>query len=183
MKIFKKKIKTEAFAAITAIIVSACALGVSFYEASIMRTHQKSAVWPYIQLGQQYDSKGFALEAYNKGVGPAMIESLKVWVDNKPVNSLNQVLDTLLGEGHGVNWNNYSIHNVNQNVLESGYNEPMVRFQWNDDTRILQKKIDRIKIEMIYKSIYDDCWMVSFDSTPKPCDCPSERVEKEQFSF
>ena len=102
MKIFKKKIKTEAFAAITAIIVSACALGVSFYEASIMRTHQKSAVWPYIQLGQQYDSKGFALEANNKGVGPAMIESLKVWVDNKPVNSLNQVLDTLLGEGHGV---------------------------------------------------------------------------------
>ena len=79
-------------------------------------------------MGQQYDGEGFALEATNKGVGPAMIESFKVWVDNEQVNSLNQILDTLLGKGHGVNWNNYSIHNVNQNVLKSGYNEPMVRF-------------------------------------------------------
>ncbi|OEK00508.1 hypothetical protein BFP97_02835 [Roseivirga sp. 4D4] len=183
MPIFKTKIKTEAFAAVTAIIVSACALGVSFYEVRIMRAQQKSMVWPHVLMGQQYDGDGFALEAYNKGVGPAMVESLKLWVDNKPMNSLNQVLDTILGEGHGIDWNNYSIHNVNGNVLESGYELPMVRFSWNDQTRKLQKRLGRIRIEMIYKSIYDDCWKVTFGTNPEPCDCPAEKIASEQFSF
>lgn len=183
MPIFKTKIKTEAFAAITAIIVSACALGVSFYEVRIMRSHQKSTVWPYIQLGQQYSGEGFALEAINKGVGPAMVQSLKVWVDRKPVNSLNQVLDSLVGEGHGIDWNNYSINNVNGNVLESGYHKPMVKFKWNEKTRELQSRLSRIDIEMIYKSIYDDCWKVTFGSNPEPCECPEKRLAKEQFSF
>ncbi len=183
MPIFKKKIKTEAFAAVTAIIVSACALGVSFYEVRIMRAQQKTSVWPHVEIGQQYDGEGFALEANNKGVGPALVKSLKVSVDGKQMNSLDQLLDEILGEGHGVGWANSTVHNVNGKVLEAGYDLPMVRFKWNDKTRELQNNLERIKIEMIYSSIYDDCWKLSFDTEPEPCDCPSARIESEQFSF
>lgn len=183
MPIFKKRIKTEAFAAVTAIIVSACALGVSFYEVRIMRAQQKTSVWPHVEIGQQYDGEGFALEANNKGVGPALVKSLKVSVDGKRVNSLSQLLDTILGEGHGIGWSNSTVHNVNGKVLEAGYNMPMVRFKWNKKARELSDNLERIKIEMIYASIYEDCWKLTFDSEPAPCECPSERIESEQFSF
>lgn len=183
MPFFKKKIKTEAFAAVTAIIVSACALGVSFYEVRIMRAQQKTSVWPHVEIGQQYDGEGFALEANNKGVGPALVKSLKVSVDGNPVNSLSQLLDTILGKDHGIGWANYSVHNVNGKVLEAGYDMPMVRFKWNEKTRELQDNLERIKIEMIYGSIYDDCWKLTFDSNPEPCECPSQPIASEQFSF
>lgn len=183
MPIFKRKIKGDVFIAVAAFIVSACALAVSFYEVRIMREQQKSAVWPYIQIGEQYDEEGFSLEATNKGVGPAKIISLKAWVDKKPINELSEALDSILGKGHGIGWANTSIHNVNENVLESGYKESMVRFAWNEASRKLQKRLGRIKLEMIYQSIYDDCWVVTFDNNPEPCDCPEERIESEQFSF
>lgn len=183
MAIFKSKIKGESFVAVAAIIVSACALAVSFYEVGIMREQQKNSVWPHVEMGQQYDIEGFALEASNKGIGPAIVKSMKVKAGQKSVNSLQELLDEVLGEGHGIGWNNYSIHNVNGNVLEPGYNMPMVRFKWTEKTRELQKKISKISMELIYESIYGDCWEVEFGGNPEPCDCPSEVVKSEQFIF
>ncbi|OEK05015.1 hypothetical protein [Roseivirga misakiensis] len=183
MAIFKSKVKAESFVAVAAIIVSVCALAVSFYEVGIMRQQQKNSVWPYVEMGQQYDSEGFAFEASNKGVGPAIVKSLKVRAGQEQVNDLQELLTKMLGEDHGIGWNNYSIHNVNGSVLEPGYNMPMVRFQWNEKTRLLQKRIAKIRIEMIYQSIYGDCWQVVFGGVPKPCDCPVEIDKSEQFSF
>ena len=62
------KFKSEKIVAFTAILISLCALVVSFYEVRIMRTQQKAMVWPYIIMGQQYSSEGFSILASNKGL-------------------------------------------------------------------------------------------------------------------
>jgi len=183
MKIFNRKIKGESFVAVAAIIVSACALGVSFYEVDIMRDQQKNSVWPHVEMGQQYNNEGFAIEASNKGIGPAIVKSLKVKAGEKTVNTLDELLDEMLGEGHGIGWDNYLVHNINGGVLEAGYNMPMVRFKWSEKTRELQKKLSKVKLELIYQSIYGDCWKVDFEGIPESCDCPTDKIEAEQFNF
>lgn len=80
----KSTFKADRIVAFAAIVISLCALIVSFYEVRIMRTQQKSSVWPYVQIDQYYNAERFALNAVNKGVGPTMIKSVILKVDGKP---------------------------------------------------------------------------------------------------
>ena len=176
------KFSTEKIVALTAILISLCALVVSFYEVRIMRTQQKASVWPFVVMGQQYSGKGFAVEAANKGLGPSKIESVRVWVRGKQVNELDQIFEELLGPDHGITYNDFGVNGINKSVLEPGYNKPLFRLNWTDATREIQKKLYLINIEVVYSSILGDCWKLSLKESNQPCDCPKPD-EQEQFYF
>ena len=177
-----RKFSSEKIVAFTAIIISLCALVVSFYEVRIMRTQQKASVWPYVTMGQQYSANGFAIETANKGIGPAKIESVKVWVKGKQVTELDEVLTAILGPDHGITYNDFGVGGINKTVLEPGYDNYLVRFNWTDKTRELQKNLYMINIEVVYSSILGDCWRLSLKEANQPCECPKVD-KKEQFFF
>lgn len=104
----KKTFNADRIVAFTAILISVCALVVSFYEVRIMRTQQEASVWPFVLIGQNYNSEGFAITAMNKGIGPAKIESLILRVDGEPLDSLNQLFVKTVGAEHKFN-RNYAI--------------------------------------------------------------------------
>lgn len=177
-----RRFNTEKIVALTAIVISICALVVSFYEVRIMRTQQKASVWPYVIMEDQYSGKGFAVEASNKGLGPSKIESVRVWVKGKQVNELDDIFVELVGPDHGITYNDFTVNNINKSVLEPGYSKPLFRLNWTDATREIQKNLYLINIEVIYSSILGDCWKLSLRENNKPCDCPKPD-EKEQFYF
>lgn len=177
-----KRFRSEKIVAFTAIIISLCALVVSFYEVRIMRTQQKASVWPFVTMGQQYSSEGFALLASNKGIGPAKVESVRIWAKGKQVTELEEILDEILGENHGITYNDYGLNGINKSVLEPGYEKPLLRFNWTDATREFQQKLYLINIEVVYSSILGDCWKLSLKQKNEPCECPKPD-EEEQFYF
>jgi hypothetical protein len=63
---------------ISAIILSVCGLFVSFYEASIIREHQRASVWPNIEIGPSFTSGQLAFHVTNTGIGPAKVEAVNV---------------------------------------------------------------------------------------------------------
>ncbi len=180
-----KKIKSEAFVALAAIVISICALFVSFYEARIMRTQQKASVWPYVQLGQHYDHEGFMYKAQNRGVGPAMIESVVLTFDGVEQRSFAELMDSVLGEGHGLGYSNTRVSGINHQVLPKDYDKFAIAMNWDDEGRVREftKHVGRIGFEVIYSSILGDCWVLTDEKDPEPCDCPEESDLRTQFEF
>ena len=178
-----KKIKSEAFVAFAAIVISLCALIVSFYEVRIMRTQQKASLYPHLQISQQYSPEGFAIEAKNKGIGPAKVESLEVKVNGKKMPSLTAVFDYVLGEGHQINYRNYTVNTINNLVLEPAYDKPLVKLNWNDDSRRFIESLKDLEINVVYSSLLGDCWLVGFDRIPESCNCPKEGESTSTFKF
>ncbi len=179
----KRKFNADRIVAFTAILISVCALVVSFYEVRIMRTQQEASVWPYVLLGQNYNSEGFSITAMNKGIGPAKIESLILRVDGEPLDTLNQLFVETIGPEHKFNYNNYSVHGINQTVLEPGYDKHLIRLPWMPDTYKFVDQLERMEIEVIYSSILGECWKMTFEESPEPCECPAKKDKKDQFNF
>lgn len=179
----KKSFNADRIVAFTAILISVCALVVSFYEVRIMRTQQQASVWPYIVLGQNYNSEGFTLMAMNKGIGPAKVESLVLKIDGEPLDSLNELFVKTVGPGHKFSYDNYSVHGINQTVLEPGYDKHLLRLPWIPDTYKLIDQLDRVEMEVVYSSILGACWSMTFEKSPEPCECPKKDNKKDQFNF
>lgn len=179
----RRKFNADRIVAFTAILISVCALVVSFYEVRIMRTQQKASVWPYVMLSQNYNSKGFSIKSMNKGIGPAKIESLVLKVDGEPLDSLDQFLNKILGPEHKIDYNSYGVNGINKLVLEAGYDKPLLSLQWSPDTYKLIDELYRVDIDIIYSSILGDCWWMTFEQPPEPCECPDLKKQENQFNF
>lgn len=181
----KKRFNADRIVAFSAILISLCALVVSFYEVRIMRTQQKSSVWPHVQIGQSYNAERFALNVVNKGVGPAIIKSVKLMVDGNPNKNLNGLFNKTIGEGHGLSYANIKVGGINDQVLEAGYNKFMLSMDWDEEGRVRKftNNIGRVSFEVIYSSILGDCWLITETNQPKACDCPKASEITDQFTF
>src|SRR5688572_6700428 len=85
--------------------VGVCALGVSLYEASLMREQQRAAVLPILELGRSFyltpEDEGteewrLSFSAENVGIGPARIVDFVVTVDGEPQATWGEAMRTLL---------------------------------------------------------------------------------------
>ncbi|MGF1461882.1 MAG: hypothetical protein ACFB2Z_01705 [Maricaulaceae bacterium] len=158
--------------ALTALAVSCAALGVSVFEAAIERADQQASVWPYLQIGASYSSDGFALEAVNKGVGPALVRDLRVTLDGEPVIDWINLLDRVLGEGHGIDYGVLRATDVVSRVVSPGEAVTLFALPWNDQTRTLAAASGRIGLSACYCSVFDRCWtVVPEGADPQPDVC------------
>ncbi len=83
----------DALAALIAALIGVLALLVSGYTAYIQRQQVRAQVWPYLLVGN-YDPER-AIGVLNKGVGPAIVGSVQVFVDGKPQRTWKQVFAAL----------------------------------------------------------------------------------------
>lgn len=72
---------------ISSIIIALCALGISIWQAILTRKHNKLSFKPHLTSWTHKNTqKGFyAIEIINNGLGPAIIESFSVKVDDKRI--------------------------------------------------------------------------------------------------
>ena len=75
---------------ISAVVIGLCALGVSLYETSLMRSEQRAAVVPILELGRSYNASPtdpsknrLSFIAQNVGIGPARVVDFRVTVDQE----------------------------------------------------------------------------------------------------
>src|SRR5687768_4852751 len=156
---FKKKrrrFNTELIVALSAIFVSVVTLFVYIYQASIMQEQQYASVWPYLEWDMTIHSQdGFYLSISNKGIGPAIIRSTSLRLDEKEMGSSTEYLGTLLGNLDSVSLFHQSIDN---RVLAPG--ETVNAFHVYSDVRTkLEKVYARTDYEICFCSVYGDCWV------------------------
>jgi hypothetical protein len=149
-----------------AIALSVLAVVVSFSQARIAERQAHASVWPYVSIGYSMydgsDAPGFTLTVDNDGLGPAIIDSVVVSVDGVARRSWADVI-AALGMPDSMPHTTSSINgrvlppNLNRETTVQAIHLPVV-----DDARKVAAQKQRIKIEICYCSVYDECWIAEF---------------------
>lgn len=163
--------------AFAALVLSIFALGVSLFEVSALRTQQRAAVWPYLSVEQRYSSEGYGLEVANKGVGPALVRSVTLMLDDAAVADLDTLILGAVGEGQVFSYELYRTSNLAGGVMSAGEIEGLFSAPWEDRTRVFADAFSsRGDISICYCSIYGECWVTTLKGSrdPDPIEtCPS----------
>jgi len=77
------KINVNTFIGIAAILISLGTLIVLIYQSQLMREHEERSAIPKLELCHDITEGNYALRLVNKGLGPALIEDVKVESEGK----------------------------------------------------------------------------------------------------
>lgn len=158
----KRKLSTEMIVALAAIVVSIMTLFVYIYQARIMQEQQHTSVWPHVEWATTYYSEvsqEFYISVVNKGVGPALVNDTKLYLDDKAYsyNEYSEFMKDLLGQGKRDSlWIVYSV--ADNRVLAPGDEVKIFHVKNWREARIPKVDFNRIRYTLCYCSIYNDCW-------------------------
>jgi hypothetical protein len=145
----------NAFSAVVAVLVGLLALLVSGYTAHIQKEQVRAQVWPYLLVSN--DDPRQAVEVLNKGVGPALVHGVQVWIDGRPQRNWNAALQALHIPPHG-----YQNSTLEGNVLSPGEQVTWIRIA--DQAMYLRFRDayrTRLGVEACFCSTLGDCWVYS----------------------
>ncbi len=138
--------------AISAVFIGLVAVAVSAYTAILQREQIRAQVWPRLLMYNAGKAAEFRIA--NKGVGPAVIRSVRVTVDGKPVSDWNQALERLQLQDPGQGYSS-----LNGLVLSAGedmdYLKPSSPEKFIEIRRHAGK---RLGIKLCYCSVLNECW-------------------------
>ncbi|RIJ17101.1 hypothetical protein D1227_07035 [Henriciella mobilis] len=155
--------KVEMLLAICAVITSAVAVFIAWDQGRVMRAQQHGAVYPVLQTdgfvstGEAMVSAG--LRVSNSGVGPAIIESVRMLKDGEPLDSLTPYLDRLPA-GYQRSWSS-----LTGRAIAPGAEVIPLRFEWprdavtNEELARVATEWGELNLEVCYCSVFKRCWI------------------------
>lgn len=149
------------YATIVAVILSIVAIAVSLLEVSAMRAQQRASVWPYLSVKQSYFNNRFSLTIENKGVGPALMQSVDWRIGGEPVTDLDQLILDTVGEDLAFSYETYMVSNPADDVLAPGDVVTIFAVPTREDTMAFLSAVNgKVTLNACYCSIHGDCWRV-----------------------
>lgn len=140
--------------ALAAGVVSLSALGVSIYEAYLMREQQAASVLPIIDFWAAFEpGSNYSLHLANKGLGPAFIKHINVLVDKEPMDNWYAVTKALT--------NRDIPHNESAligSVLAPGETGNMLGIPGDPEGTEVWENAHRIDLVICYCSVFGNCW-------------------------
>ena len=144
---------------LVALVISIIAMITSIYEANILKSQQKSMVWPYLSVGTNFSDSGFSATVYNNGTGPAIVKSVEVRVGSKPVGTIFELLEAIK-PGHSLGYDVLRQNKVNNYVFRPGEEVEIIGFPWNDENREIAGLIyKKVRILICYESVLGESWI------------------------
>jgi hypothetical protein len=154
------KIKTESIVAFAAIFVSIATLLVYLYQARIMQKQQHTSVWPYVEWLYNNDRDQLYITVENKGIGPALVKSVKLELDGKVMGSNSEFFKTLLGNSNF----NFVNSTVQGRVISPGEKVELFHIYDSSKARAVDSLLlwnsskHEFRLSICYCSVYGDCW-------------------------
>ena len=159
-KASKKGISSSQLASGFAVVVSLISLFISVMELSSIQDQQRANVWPYLQISGSYSEEGFKIELQNKGVGPALVNHLKLEYSGREFTDLDTMVEAAVGPEDAFSYEVYKASNPSQSVVASGEIINLFSVPWEPRTRRLVEQWEQ-KANMVicYCSIHEECWI------------------------
>ena len=159
----------EMIAALSAVVIGACALVVAFVEVRIMRADQRSSVLPLVELSRSYyrtrDDEGdgtlthLKFNAENVGIGPARIADFRVTVDARPYPTWGAAIQALLGSAQPIG---YGQSTIMGRTIPAGRSIDMFQLNDADAAGDIYASFDRLNFTACFCSVYAECWVTSY---------------------
>ena len=158
----KGKIHPEMLVGISAVVIGLCALGVSLYETSLMRSEQRAAVVPILELGRSYNysvtdpsRNRLSLIAENVGIGPARVIDFRVTIDGESYTTWDAAMRTLAGAEDRIA---YSMSTINGRTIPPDRRIEMFKLSDLEYLDAILEGFERLDLEACYCSVFDECW-------------------------
>lgn len=167
-------------AALAAVGIGVAAIVVSIMQVRIMREEQQASVWPRVVVATGYSpGEHLELTVHNAGIGPAVIRSVTVSVDDRPVAKWGDAFQAMIGEQR---WRGAMASVKQGSILSPG--ETVAAFRLDNPPFIdrLAAALNRLRLDVCYCSVYDRCWIAStHDTMPEPRPVPRCTASRNEF--
>ena len=154
--------KVEFLVAVCALITSVMAVYMAWDQGRVMRAQQHGMVYPVLQVdgfGNYRDGNiEIGLEVINSGVGPALIESVSLVMDDEEFDSFSDYMLTL-PEERDLNWSA-----ITGRALAPGVSIRPMYIYWpatGDQAAFLNQVMmqsESWRLEICYCSVFNRCW-------------------------
>ena len=158
----KGKIHPEMLVGISAVVIGLSALGVSLYETSLMRSEQRAAVVPILELGRSYNRSvtdpsrnRLSFIAENVGIGPARVIDFRVTVDGEFHPTWNAAVGALAGAEDRIS---YSMSTINGRTIPPDRRIEMFKLSDLEYLDAILEGFERVDFEACYCAVFDECW-------------------------
>lgn len=157
----EKRFSTQSIVATMATIVSVCALVVSVMQTYYQHKYLHAAAWPHIQLEESVigniDStkNTVSIKFMNKGVGPAIIESMTFQYKGKFYKNIDDLSKEIIG--HGSYMRSFKKVSIGEVVAQNEAFD-LIFLQGAAPSRLFSAAIPQIKTRIIYTSVHDEKW-------------------------
>ncbi|MHA6288115.1 hypothetical protein [Maricaulis sp. CAU 1757] len=176
----------QVITAVGAMLVGLAALFVAWDQARVMRAQQHGAVYPALQVDGFITTRegeiSFGVRVANSGVGPAIVEEVRVLRDGAEADDLSQLF-AVLPDGYSQSWSS-----MNGRIIAPG--DEVIPIEVDLDPASLtpaerqafQAEWRRWSVEFCYCSVFDRCWRnaTSWTERPRPVG-RCERPEQDLF--
>ena len=144
--------------AFSAIIISIAALLLTAMTLKMQREHNISSTRPICFVDVFDYSNHTAVELYNGGIGPMIINDIKV---SMGVEYKRNIIEWLPQIDEGLRWKNYNT-DMNLTVVPAGTSLTMIAFAAEEENNAavnfrnqIRKKLSALTVEVTYSNIYD----------------------------
>lgn len=166
----KSKLSSSQIASIGAVIISLAALGIGIVQARIMSNQQeimakqqKTSVWPYVyvdtKLNLNLNEYSISCTIENKGIGPALVENLKLVFDGKEYTSYNDFAQAIEEKGIVPSSNmSFKISGKGKKVLKPSELQEVFNLKSTNLDNAQLAAFTSIRLQLCYCSVHGDCW-------------------------
>lgn len=154
---------------VSSVVIALCALGYTIWQGKQTQNHNKLSLRPHLTTwSHHYSNRGsYAVEIINNGLGPALIESFTIKIDNKVIagNGLQPIEKALkilfpnqkYESQQAYMGNGYSMAPKERcEVLSIQFIEPHSLTQ-----EVIEHTLDRADLIIRYKSFYEEKFLFS----------------------
>ncbi|MDX1293116.1 MAG: hypothetical protein R3265_09910 [Hyphomonas sp.] len=155
--------KVEMLIAICAVLTSAIAVFIAWDQGRVMRAQQHGAVYPVMQIdgfvSKSADTASMGIHVSNSGVGPALIEQVRMLRNDEPIASLTPYVDRM-PSGYDLSWTSL----VGRAVAPGSKVAPL-RVDWlrdeisDEQLDAVAKEWSQLDAEICYCSVFERCWV------------------------
>lgn len=166
------KTNHQALTAVGAMGVGLAALFIAWDQARVMRAQQHGSVMPALQIDgfsqNLTDRTLVGVRVSNSGVGPAIVESVRLLRDGDDQDTLDPML-ALMPEGYNQSWTS-----MRGRIMAPGAEVSPIEFSWGsdrlagDDLAAFTREWFRWDLEICYCSVFDRCWLTSTNQSERP---------------
>jgi hypothetical protein len=183
------RLNTDRVVSLSAMLVGLGSLFIIVYQTALLREQQTASALPYLMMGIQSNDARSYLFARNTGVGPALIEDVVVryqgremrqdpydfFVTARPevatAGGMRVGIDKLIPgrlvpAGEWVNM--FGADGDGSRAMEAAllalFDIAEAPQSWYDNIGVKRSGPDKAIIEVTYRSVYGDRWVVSSDS-------------------